>query len=73
LIGRGRVGTEKSVVLVEKGVYLGFGYFTEEMVINSPDEFKEYIDYYPDNQDIQRILNLHLRKDKKDVLINYEM
>ena len=71
VLGRGRSYEEKSVVLVENGVYKGYGFFSGEVVMTDPVEFRDYIQYYNDNQDIQRIINQYLRKNKRDVVIPY--
>jgi DNA polymerase-3 subunit epsilon len=73
ILGRGRDFQEKSVVLVENGVFLGYGFFTGEVVMQDPVEFKDYIQYRSDNQDVQRIINQYLRKNKRDVVIPYSI
>jgi len=71
ILGMGRTRSEKSVVLIEKGVFLGYGFISGEFIIHSPSAFRDHIRYLPDNQDIQRILNMHLKKNKHDVIIPY--
>lgn len=71
ILGQGRSRDEKSVVVVEEGNYLGFGYLDSSMQISKPEEFKDYIDNFPDNPDIQKILNGYLRKSTSDEVIDY--
>jgi len=69
IIGQGREFSESSVVLVENGTFQGFGFLDNEIEINNPEEFKSYIDNYPDNPDIQNILAGHLRRNTSDKVI----
>lgn len=61
IMGKGRFHDESSLVLVEKGRYLGFGYLNNEIQIADFDTAKNYIKSYYDTQDIQSIINAHLR------------
>lgn len=68
ILGDGRDRDESSVVWVENGKYLGFGYFSNSFDLNHTFELKSFIKHYDDNQDIQRILQMYLRN-KKDYRI----
>ncbi len=57
------------MVLVENGTFQGFGFLDNEIEVNDPEEFKSYIDNYPDNPDIQKILAGHLRRNTSDKVI----
>lgn len=57
IIDEGRTWNEKSVVLIEKGIYKGFGYFNAAIQLNDPEEAKNFIQPYKHNADVQRILN----------------
>jgi DNA polymerase-3 subunit epsilon len=59
--GEGRKKGEYSVVLVEKGKYLGFGFIPKEYSIYGIEELKEFVNGHWDNQDIQKILESYLR------------
>jgi len=61
IVGKGRHHEESSLVLVEKGRYLGFGYLNSDIQIGDFDAAKNYIKSYYDTQDIQSIINAHLR------------
>ncbi len=64
IIGEGRELEESSVVWIENGRYQGFGYFETSTEIIHPGQLKEYIKSYPDNQDIQGIIQLYMHKNK---------
>lgn len=62
LIGKGRSKTEKSIVLVEEGVYRGFAFFDEEESMVDIDNLRNQINPYPDNPDVQRIVCQYVEK-----------
>lgn len=65
ILGKGRSGGESSAVWVENGSYKGFGFFDSAANALSADDLKTYIKPYPDNQDIQHIIQVYLRRDKQ--------
>ncbi len=67
--GKGRTSEENSIVLVEKGSFKGFGFVDYECTIDHPGQLENYINYYPDNQDVQRILRMYLKQQHKDKII----
>lgn len=66
LFGDGRTIGEKSVVLVEEGIYRGFGFFDNDFKGESIDAVKEIVKVYPDNPEVHRIINQY--KDKRRIL-----
>jgi DNA polymerase-3 subunit epsilon len=67
VIGPGRRDDEKTVVLVEDGRYLGFGYVdTDTFSARKLADFKEIITPYNDNKDVQQIIRQYLRTKHKD-------
>ncbi len=64
LIGKGRSISEKSAVLVEDGIYKGFGYLDQDEAISDLQDLRMRINPYPDNPDVQRIVNQFLEKRK---------
>lgn len=64
LIGKGRSISEKSAVLVEDGIYKGFGYLDQDEAIIDLQDLRMRINPYPDNPDVQRIVNQFLEKRK---------
>ena len=57
IIGEGRTINERSVVVIEQGVYQGFGYFPKEKNMDSLVSAKEVIQLFKHSPDIQRILD----------------
>ena len=57
IIDEGRTFNEKSVVLIENGVYKGFGYFDSNIKLHDTEEAKNFIQPYKHNTDVQRILS----------------
>lgn len=66
LFGEGRTIGERSIVLVEEGLYKGFGFFVQDVNGSSLTDVKEIVTSYPDNPDVHRILNQY--KDKRELL-----
>jgi DNA polymerase III subunit epsilon len=63
LLGQGRHYPEKSVVLMLKGVYQGFGFYdSKEATISTLSDVQTIIKQYPDNPDVQRIVNQFIAK-----------
>ena len=71
VVGSGRDPLEKTLVLVENGIYLGHGFTDYNHNATSFDELKGRITAFPDNQDIQKILNLHLKQPRGDEVIYF--
>ncbi len=69
IIGEGRVPGEKSVVLLEGGRYIGFGYADESFQAGCMDDFKQVIKPYRDNKDTQQIIKLYLRQKHNNQVI----
>lgn len=62
VIGKGRDSNEKSVIYVEKGHYLGFGYFEAGWFNGDLSTLKDTIKWRPDTPDVQRILTGYLSR-----------
>lgn len=60
IIGRGRRLEEKSLVLVEKGNYLGFGFFSQDVTISDFESAKNYINISKENRVAQNLVNSYL-------------
>lgn len=56
ILGKGRNEEEKSVVFVEKGHYLGFGFCATENMNGDATVLRDCIKWRPDTPDVQRIL-----------------
>ena len=60
IVGKGRRPEEKSVVLVENGNYLGFGFFDETESISNLEMARNFIKPSKDNRVVQNIVNSYL-------------
>ena len=66
ILGEGRQRAEKSVVVVEDGRYLGFGYATDSQQLSGFEQAKNFISFHQDDRDIRRILKMHLNSQHDD-------
>ncbi len=71
ILGEGRNRSEQSVVAVENGRYIGFGYLDTAFSAENPDQFKFFIKTYADNRDVQRIIQRHLQHAHTNKIITY--
>ena len=56
---------EQSLVLVENGRYVGFGYVDETFTARSLRDFREAVTPYHDNKDVQQIIRNYVRTKRK--------
>ena len=73
VIDKGRNTQERSVILIEKGIYRGFGYYTLNHQITNPEILKSIIRPMDNNRDAQHILQSYLRKRKVIKIINLDV
>ncbi|MCB0474361.1 MAG: GIY-YIG nuclease family protein [Flavobacteriaceae bacterium] len=71
LVDRGRHINEHSVILIENGIYKGYGYFDLNYQINSPDVLRTLITPMNHNRDIQHIIKSYVRKNQFQKLIKF--
>jgi len=64
IIDKGREVDERSVVLIENGQYMGFGFYHLNFQINNPEVLKSIITPMENNRDAQHIIQGFLRKNK---------
>lgn len=64
----GRNKKEMSVILVENGIYKGFGYMSKKKRIKAFKEYGKLITYMADNNDVQKILRRYLRRSDGEVI-----
>ncbi|MCK0147097.1 GIY-YIG nuclease family protein [Arenibacter sp. F26102] len=68
----GRNKNEKSVIVVENGVYKGFGYMSKRKRIKAFMDYGKLITPLADNNDVQKILKRYLRRaDGEPIFIEY--
>jgi DNA polymerase-3 subunit epsilon len=60
IIGRGRSAQENSLVLLENGNYLGFGFFDKQESIKEFDSARNFIKTGKDNRTVQNLINSFL-------------
>jgi len=61
IIGSGRMSGEKSLVLIENGNYIGFGFVPKEESINSIDLARNFIKPSKENRVVQNLVNSYLQ------------
>ena len=62
IVGKGRAGNEKSVIYIDKGHYLGFGFFDADWYNGDPEILIDVIKWRPDTPDVQRILSGYISR-----------
>jgi DNA polymerase-3 subunit epsilon len=71
IVGKGRRPEEKSVVLVENGNYLGFGFFDETESISNLEAARNFIKPSRDNRVVQNIVNSYLTNPRGVELLSF--
>ena len=71
ILGRGRSETEKSIIQIDKGKYVGFGYFEPEYSGQDTDSLKDFVKYKEDNKDVNRILKKYLVNSESKNIVPY--
>lgn len=73
IVDKGRTEDEQAVVCVEQGVYRGYAYLEAEFLQASPLDIRQAIPFKPEGPDVQRIIQGHLKKYRKQLtLIPYQ-
>jgi DNA polymerase-3 subunit epsilon len=60
IIGQGRKVEEKSLVLIENGNYVGFGFVPKEESIGSLESARNFIKPSKENKVVQNLVNSYL-------------
>ena len=60
IIGRGRKNNERSLVLVENGAYLGFGFIDKAETLGDFESAKDFIKISKENRIVQNLINSYL-------------
>lgn len=71
IIDKGRSADERSLVRIEKGMYMGYGYISVNDSYLSIDQMLESIKPGLDNRDIRQILKNWLKKNKVEKMLYY--
>jgi DNA polymerase-3 subunit epsilon len=64
IIDKGRTKTERSVVWVEHGSYVGFGFVPFPVWRQSPKNWNDFLELQVEDKDDRAIISLHLRKNE---------
>jgi DNA polymerase III subunit epsilon len=62
VVDRGRDVEERSVILIENGVYKGFGFYNLNYQITNPEVLRSIITPMTNNRDAQHIIQVYLKK-----------
>lgn len=62
ILGPGRHDQEQSVVGIENGRYIGFGYLDKSLSYNSPVDLLDCLTHYNDNRDARQIIRTYFPK-----------
>jgi DNA polymerase-3 subunit epsilon len=72
LIDKGRTDSEKAVVGMENGKYIGFGYIDFDMNGElSTSDLKACLKKYPDNRDVQQIIRAYVKRNKSVRIVDF--
>ncbi len=70
IIDKGRHIEERSCILIEKGAFKGFGYYSLNFQVQNPEVLKSIIRPMQDNRDAQHIIQSYLRRKKVLKVVN---
>lgn len=71
IFDKGRNKQEKAVILVEKGVYKGFGFLNSDEQVEHPSQLEEFIKHYEDNRDVRQIIRSYLNNKKVERILEF--
>ena len=69
ILDKGRNENEKSIVLVERGVYKGFGFVNQDEQYSGAEQLKDFVKSYEDNRDVQQIIRSYLNHKKVEKIV----
>ena len=69
IIDKGRHEQERSVVEIDQGKYIGFGYFDPDSFNGDPALLRGLVRRFEDNRDVQQIIKSYLRHHKVEKMI----
>jgi DNA polymerase-3 subunit epsilon len=71
IIDKGREENERSVVQLENGKYIGFGFLNTETSYLQLDDIRDTIKIYEDNRDVQQIIRTYLNRHDVEKILRY--
>ncbi len=72
ILDKGRTDDETAVVLIEEGMYQGYGYFDSTSGNMNIDDLKSCIQHYPSNSNIPGIIRTFIASNKQVKIIELE-
>lgn len=72
IIDKGREHDERSAILIEDGVYRGYGFYSLNFQINNLDILQSIITPMDNNRDVQHIIQSYLRRKKVIKIIHLD-
>lgn len=72
LIGKGRQAEERSLVLIENGVYLGYGFYGQNVQVTDFETARTYIKSGRENRVVQNLINSFLQNPRDQKVIVFE-
>ncbi|MCI0751350.1 MAG: ribonuclease H-like domain-containing protein [Flammeovirgaceae bacterium] len=72
IIGKGRSHGEKSIVLIEKGAYVGFGFYDKKMELTELASVKQFIKTGIETPVVQSLVQSYLANPKNAEMIYFE-
>ncbi len=71
MIDRGRTAEERSVIVIENGLYKGFGFLDISASYLQVEDLKSCVTHAPDTREIRQIIRSWIRKNKIEKIIKY--
>ena len=71
IIDKGRKPEERSVVQLENGKYIGFGFLNTGETYLQLEDIADCIKIYEDNRDVQQIVRTYMQKNEVEKVIRY--
>jgi DNA polymerase-3 subunit epsilon len=71
IIGRGRTVEENSLVLVERGNFLGYGFFDNQVSISDIESAKMYVRKSVETHTVQNLINSYVTNPRGAEVINF--
>ena len=72
VVGKGRTAEEYSLVQIEDGKYMGYGFIEKEEANQPLEHILGHIRKQNDNPDTRNIIRNYLSKNKRDKIIEYK-
>jgi DNA polymerase-3 subunit epsilon len=69
IIDKGRVHDERSAILIEDGIYKGYGFYSLNYQVTNIEVLKTIITPMQNNRDVQHIIQSHLRRKNRFKII----